>query len=785
MENSSSSIQALVSRIKERVTHLINGNNSNNYIGVQSFVSPSAYDTAWLAMVADPRQPGKPMFKACLDWVLDNQNPSGFWGETDREGFPTIDSLPATLACMIALKTWNLGHQHIQKGMAFISANAAIILKGYGNFPRWFSIIFPGMIELAKKAGMEVAFLHEIDQINDIFDERSKILQREQIIDKYEHPPLLSYLEALPSWYCSFDEESIISSLNADGPVFQSPSAAAHAFIATRHGRCLAYLQTVVQTCKSGAVPPMYPVDEDFIKICTVDQLQRLGLSGYFNEEIKQLLEQVYRNYKNQQPTKLNIVPANLFRDSLAFRLLRMQGYHVSPWRFCWFLSDGTALAHINNNLQKFSSVLYSIYRATDLMFQGEVELQDARLLSRKLLKEYLTLGSTDDDILMWPNLRNMIEYELDTPWMARMDHLDHRKWIEESKVSSLYLGKASFYRLSFLCSTDLMQLAEEHFQFLQSTYKRELEELTRWSKALGLIDMGFAREKTAYCYFASASSIPSSYNCDVRLIVAKSATLITVADDFFDMEGVLDELKYLTTAVQRWDGRGLIGHSKIIFNALDNFVRDIAMKYLAQQGSDITYNLQQLWYEAFDSWLKEATWSKTGHIPSMASYLEEGMISIAVHVLVLQAACFVEPSLPASELNSSKRAMITKYLMISARLLNDLQSYKKEERDGKKNSILLYLEENPDAKIEESIAYVESILDQTKKKLLEHALMDGLDGMSNACKQLHLSILKAFEMFFNSANHFDSSTAMLDAIKKAIYIPPEDRASKPLKPIA
>ncbi|GAB4831250.1 hypothetical protein Ancab_005264 [Ancistrocladus abbreviatus] len=410
MENSSSSIQALVSRIKERVTHLINGNNSNNYIGVQSFVSPSAYDTAWLAMVADPRQPGEPMFKACLDWVLDNQNPSGFWGQTDWEGFPTIDSLPATLACMIALKTWNLGHQHIQKGMAFISAHAAIILKDYGNsFPRWFTIIFPGMIELAKKAGMEVSFLHEIEQINGIFDERSKILQREQIIDKYEHPPLLSYLEALPSWYCSFDEESIVSSLNEDGPVFQSPSAAAYAFIVTGHDRCMAYLQTLVQACKSGAIPPMYPVDEDFIKICTVDQLQRLGLSGYFNEEIKQLLEQVYRNYKNQQTAKLNIVPANLFRDSLAFRLLRMQGYHVSPWRFCWFLSDEIAVAHICNNFQKFSSVLYSIYRATDLMFQGEMELQDARLLSRALLEEYLTLGSTNDDILMWPNLRNMV----------------------------------------------------------------------------------------------------------------------------------------------------------------------------------------------------------------------------------------------------------------------------------------------------------------------------------------------------------------------------------------
>ncbi|GAB4831265.1 hypothetical protein Ancab_005278 [Ancistrocladus abbreviatus] len=183
---------------------------------------------------------------------------------------------------------------------------------------------------------------------------------------------------------------------------------------------------------------------------------------------------------------------------------------------------------------------------------------------------------------------------------------------------------------------------------------------------------------------------------------------------------------------------------------------------------------------------------AKGSNMEQNRAYTINGFLP-TVHVLVLQAACFVEPRLPASKLNSYKHEMITKYLMLSTRLLNDLQSYKvtlqdqfdferqKEERDGKKILILLY----PNAKIEESTANVESILDQTKKKLLEHALMDGLDGMSKACKLLYLSTLKVFQMFFNSANHFDSNTALLDAIKKAIYIPLEDQAPKPLKPIA
>jgi len=65
-------------------------------------------------------------------------------------------------------------------------------------------------------------------------------------------------------------------------------------------------------------------------------------------------------------------------------------------------------------------------------------------------------------------------------------------------------------------------------------------------------MDMGFAREKTIYSYFAVASSVSFPCDSDVRLIVAKSTVLVTIADDFFDMEGSLKELEILTKAIQR-----------------------------------------------------------------------------------------------------------------------------------------------------------------------------------------------------------------------------------------
>lgn len=44
-----------------------------------------------------------------------------------------------------------------------------------------------------------------------------------------------------------------------------------------------------------------------------------------------------------------------------------------------------------------------------------------------------------------------------------------------------------------------------------------------------------------------------------------------------------------------RWEGERLSGPSKIIFDALNEFVRDTAEQFLHQEGHDITKKLQAL----------------------------------------------------------------------------------------------------------------------------------------------------------------------------------------------
>ncbi|KAE8700505.1 hypothetical protein F3Y22_tig00110556pilonHSYRG00170 [Hibiscus syriacus] len=185
--------------------------------------------------------------------------------------------------------------------------------------------------------------------------------------------------------------------------------------------------------------------------------------------------------------------------------------------------------------------------------------------------------------------------------------------------------------------------------------------------------------------------------------------------------------------------------------------------------------NLMQ-WCETFDSLLVEAKWSKSGSLPSTDEYLRNDMTSIAAHTLVLPASCLLKSSLRNADISPfTEYETVTKLTMLIRRLLNDIQSYQKEMEDGKMNYVLLYMKENPDADIDDSIAFIRDLLDK-RKELMKHALMES--------RQLHLSCMKVFQMFFNSSNRYDSNTEMIQDIQKAIYVPVDVGTWQPLDPL-
>ncbi|KAG6419086.1 hypothetical protein SASPL_121295 [Salvia splendens] len=231
MESSLLSIESLVNQVKNEIFCKLHSHSD-------AFVSPSAYDTAWLAMIPHQNNHKIPMFSNCLNWIIQNQKEGGFWGETNEEGIPTIDALPSTLACLIALKMWDPAHPNIESGLRFIELKAEILLKiNYQNLPRWFVLAFPAMIELAEAHALPLVFPHGlVTVIAHIFLMRQHILETEELVGAEERscfPPLLSYLETFPSTYHFDHKETVKRYLSSDGSLFQSPAATAQAFIET------------------------------------------------------------------------------------------------------------------------------------------------------------------------------------------------------------------------------------------------------------------------------------------------------------------------------------------------------------------------------------------------------------------------------------------------------------------------------------------------------------------------------------------------------------------------
>ena len=78
----------------------------------------SPYDTAWVALVRKLDGGEGPEFPSSIDWIARNQLPDGSWG--DEAFFLVQDRLINTLACVIALKTWNVHSDNCNKGTFFL-----------------------------------------------------------------------------------------------------------------------------------------------------------------------------------------------------------------------------------------------------------------------------------------------------------------------------------------------------------------------------------------------------------------------------------------------------------------------------------------------------------------------------------------------------------------------------------------------------------------------------------------------------------------------------------------
>lgn len=720
--------------------------------------SASAYDTAWVAMVPSLDNSQQPQFPQCLSWIIDNQLLDGSWG------IPHLiikDRLCHTLACVIALRKWNAGNQNVETGLSFLRENIEGIVHEDEYTPIGFQIIFPAMLEEARGLCLELPY--DLTPMKIMLSHREEIIKGKGIEHMHEYDSSLIYI--VEGIHKIVDWNKVLEHQNKDGSLFNSPSATACALLHTRKSNCLEYLSSMLQKSGNG-VPSVYPISS-YARISMIYRLQRLGLARHFKNEIVHTLADVYRCWIQKETSREEKSPTlNIVSTSIAFILLRLHGYDVPADVFrCYDL-------HSIEQSGEAVTAMLSLYRASQVMFPGETILEEIKTFSRKYLDKRRENGRIYDHNIVMKDLHGEVEYALSVPWYASLERIENRIYIDQYGVDDIWIAKTS-YKIPCISNDFFLVLAKQDYNICQAIQQKELQELKRWFTDNKFSHLKFARQKLLYCYFSAAATLFSPELSAARVVWAKNGVITTVIDDFFDVGGSSEEIHGFVEAVRVWNEAAIDGLSEnvqILFSALYNTVNEIVQQAFVFQGRDISVHLREIWYRLVNSMMAEAQWARTHCIPSMHEYMENAEPSIALEPIVLSSLYFVGPKLSEEIICHPEYYNLIHLLNVCGRLLNDIQGCKREAKQGKLNSVTLYMEENSGRTMEDAIVYLRKTIDESRQLLLKEVLRPSI--VPRECKQLHWNMMRILQLFYLKNDGFTSPTEMLGYVNAVIVDP-------------
>ncbi|XP_050238848.1 ent-copalyl diphosphate synthase 1 [Mercurialis annua] len=570
-------------------------------------ISISAYDTAWVALVKDVNGSGAPQFPSSLEWIANNQLSDGSWG--DEQIFTAHDRILNTLACVIALKSWNLHPEKCETGMKYFLENLCKLEdENAEHMPIGFEVAFPSLLELAKDLDIQVP--EDSPVLKEIYDSRNLKLTKipKDIMHKVP-TTLLHSLEGMPG----LEWDKLLKLQCPDGSFLFSPSSTAFALMQTKDQNALAYLNKIVQKFKGG-VPNVFPVDL-FEHIWAVDRLHRLGISRYFENELKECIDYVARYWEEDgicwaRNSKVHDVDDT----AMGFRLLRLYGHEVSSDVFKHFKKGDTFFCFAGQSTQAVTG-MYNLFRASQVMFPGEQILEEAKEFSSKYLKEKQDANEVLDKWIITKDLPGEVKYALDVPWYGSLPRVESRFYLEQyGGEDDVWIGK-TLYRMPFVNNNEYLELAKLDYNNCQALHRSEWEKFQSWFQECELEDFGINRRELLLSYFLAAASIFEPERSTERLAWAKTTVFLQAINNFFDDNNssiedrteFVQEFKNCAVSEVPINGRKLEEKTRQeLVRIMVGTLNDVSLDTLMAHGKDISHSLRHAWEKWLLSWLEK-----------------------------------------------------------------------------------------------------------------------------------------------------------------------------------
>ncbi|KAF1881035.1 hypothetical protein Lal_00023066 [Lupinus albus] len=571
-------------------------------------ISISAYDTAWTALVKNVDDRNRPQFPSCLQWIANNQLDDGSWG--DNEIFTAHDRILNTLACVIALTSWNMHPEKCEKGIAYFKENLDKLQdENAEHMPIGFEVAFFSLLQMARSMNIEVP--HDSPIFKDIFAMRDLKLKKipREVMHKVP-TTLLHSLEGMPN----LDWKQLLKLQSQDGSFLFSPSSTAFAFSQTNDKKALQYLDKIVKRF-NGGVPNVYPVDL-FEHIWVVDRLERLGISRYFKSEIKECIDYVSRYWTEKGICwARNSEVQDIDDTAMGFRFLRLHGHQVSPNVFKNFEKNGEFVCFSGQSTQAVTG-MYNLYRASQVLFPGEKILEDAKHFSAKYLTQKRSVNQLLDKWIITKDLPGEVGYALDVPWYGSFPRLETRCFIEQyGGQNDVWIGK-TLYRMPNVNNEIYPELAKLDYNNCQKVHQAEWENIQRWYLETGLEKFGLSKEKLLFAYFVAAANIFEAERCLERLAWAKTAALIETLTSYLKDEELRTSFvdRFNDSITSRDYSTKQLNKNKseeellgILLTTLDY----LGFEMFRSRGQEISHYLNQIWKSWLSSWQNEGSSSK------------------------------------------------------------------------------------------------------------------------------------------------------------------------------
>ncbi|XP_016477040.1 (R)-linalool synthase TPS5, chloroplastic-like isoform X2 [Nicotiana tabacum] len=189
---------------------------------------------------------------------------------------------------------------------------------------------------------------------------------------------------------------------------------------------------------------------EELEKLELIDNLQRLGVSYHFRDEIMQILSSI-----NQHSTSAD----SLYATALKFRLLREHVFHISQDIFNNFKDEND---NLKQSICNDTKGLLQLYEASFLATETETTLNYATRFTTTHLKNYVDNHCGDEENLMVA----LVQHALELP----------RHWMMPRLETEWYL---SIYERMSSSNPLLLELAKLDFNIVQAAHQKDLRILS------------------------------------------------------------------------------------------------------------------------------------------------------------------------------------------------------------------------------------------------------------------------------------------------------------------